>query len=110
MHAKMLKETKTEETTVSLCDIFIVGSISIGWGPDPLGPPLATPMVPVLKKKDHQKLSARSLACSTRRKTNGRDLGPFLTNQKIVLSRTGYFCRVLEPRTGHFRGLAGFEA
>ena len=41
---------------------------------------------------------------------NGHDLGPFLTNQKAGLSRTGHFRRVLEPRTGYFRGLAGFEA
>ena len=34
----MLKETKTEETIV-FCHIFIIGSISIGGGPDPLGSP-----------------------------------------------------------------------
>ena len=39
----MLKETKTDETIV-FCLIFIIGSISIGGGPGPLGPPLATPM------------------------------------------------------------------
>ena len=43
-------------------------------------------------------------------KKNGYDLGPFLTNQKMVLSRTGHFCKELELRAGHFRGLAGFEA
>ena len=38
----MQKETKTEETIVFfVCDIFIIGSISIGGG---AGPPLATPM------------------------------------------------------------------
>ena len=37
----MQKETKTEETIVFfVCDIFIIGSISIGGA----GPPLATPM------------------------------------------------------------------
>ena len=46
----------------------------------------------------------------TRRKKNGLDLGPFLTNQKMVLSRTGHFCKVLEPKAGRFRGFAGFEA
>ena len=43
-------------------------------------------------------------------KKNGLDLGPFLTNQKMVLSRTGHFCRVLESKAGRFRGFAGFEA
>ena len=33
----MLKETETEETIV-FCHIFIIGSISIGGGPGPLGP------------------------------------------------------------------------
>ena len=41
----MLKKTETEETIVFFCDIFIIGSISIGeWGPGPLAP-LATPMM-----------------------------------------------------------------
>ena len=39
----MLKETKTDEAIVFFCHIFITGSISIGGGPGPLGPPLATP-------------------------------------------------------------------
>ena len=39
----MLKETKTDETIV-FCHIFIIGSISIGGGPDPWAPPMATLM------------------------------------------------------------------
>ena len=39
LYAKMLKETETEETIV-FCDVFIIGSISIGgWGGGPPGPP-----------------------------------------------------------------------
>ena len=34
----MLKETKTDETTVFFCHIFIIGSISIGGGPGLLAP------------------------------------------------------------------------
>ena len=41
----MLKETKTEETIVFFCDIFIIGSILIGGGAGSLGLPLATPML-----------------------------------------------------------------
>ena len=41
----------------------------------------------VSKKKGLLKFTARSLAHSTRRrKKKGHDLGPFVTNQKIVLS------------------------
>ena len=40
----MLKETKTDETIVFFCHIFIIGSTSIGGGLGPLGPPLAMPM------------------------------------------------------------------
>ena len=35
----MLKETKTDEVIVFFLSIFIIGSISIGGGPGPLGPP-----------------------------------------------------------------------
>ena len=35
----MLKETKTDETIVFFCPIFMIGSISIGGGPGPLGRP-----------------------------------------------------------------------
>ena len=38
----MQKETKTEETIVFFCHIFVIGSI--GGDPGPLAPPLATPM------------------------------------------------------------------
>ena len=38
LYATLLKETETEETIV-FCDIFIIGSISIGGGPGPLTPP-----------------------------------------------------------------------
>ena len=40
------------------------------------------------RKKDLLKFTARSLARSSRRKKKGHDLGPFFTNQKIVLSST----------------------
>ena len=41
----MLKETKTDETIVFFCHIFIIGNISIGGGPGPLAPSLTTPML-----------------------------------------------------------------
>ena len=35
----MLKETKTEKNNSLFCDIFIIGSISIGGSPGSLAPP-----------------------------------------------------------------------
>ena len=39
LHAKLLKETETEETIVFFVTFFIIGSISIGGGAGPWPPP-----------------------------------------------------------------------
>ena len=44
----MLKKTKREETIVFLCDIFIIGSISIAGGRAPPATPMS--VVEMLKK------------------------------------------------------------
>ena len=48
------------------------------------------------------KFFSQALWHSSRRNKIGHDLGPFSTRQKSSA--------VYEPRTGHFGGLAGFEA
>ena len=48
------------------------------------------------------KFFSLALCHSSRRNKIGHDLGSFLTSQKNSA--------VLKPRTGHFGGLAGFEA
>ena len=52
LYAKMLKETKAEETIVFFRDIFIIGSISIGGEAGPPAPPIEMlPMIKMSQKK-----------------------------------------------------------
>ena len=54
------------------------------------------------RKKMSSKNFLQALGRSSRQKKINHDFGPFSTSQKNSA--------VLEPRTGLFRGLAGFEA